>query len=274
NRVRGALGSFFQLLIVIGLLFEYVIGPYVSYTTLVVASAAVAILFAVAFFFVPESPYQYLAKGNRDEATTALMWLRGQSRKGASLEESMRNKSKLSDLIATRGNIKALYLSLGLVTSQQLSGINAVLFYTQNIFKASGGSLKPEVATIIVGVVMLLASCVTPLVVDRLGRRILLLISAIVMGISEIVLGVFFKMSSDEVDVSNIGNASACTAGFCWFLAFFITKFFADVVEVLGGHTAFWIFAGCCFLSAVFVFILLPETKGKSFQEIQDILNK
>ena len=103
-----------------------------------------------------------------------------------SLEETLQNQSKLSDLIATKGNIKALYLSLGLVLFQQLSGINAVLFYSQDIFSASGGSLEPAVATIIVGVVMLLASGVTPLVVDRLGRKPLLLVSAIVMGISEV----------------------------------------------------------------------------------------
>ncbi|XP_069693163.1 facilitated trehalose transporter Tret1-like [Periplaneta americana] len=319
DRVRGALGSFLQLFIVAGLLYVYCIGPYVSYLTLVVVSAAVPVAFAVAFFFVPESPYQYLAKGKRDEACAALQWLRGQSREGvqnelnnmeASMQDMLKNKSKLRDLIATKGNIKALQLSLGLVTFQQLSGINAVLFYSQGIFAQSGGSLQPEVATIIVGVVMLLASCVTPLVVDRLGRRMLLLISAVGMGISEIILGIFFKIQNDGSDVSSIGwlpviclvvyitvysvgfgplawavmgelfpanvksNASACTASFCWFIAFFITRFFSDIVNALGSHFAFWIFAIFTFVSAVFVYFLLPETKGKSLQEIQDILNK
>ncbi|KAJ9581438.1 hypothetical protein L9F63_023370 [Diploptera punctata] len=313
NRVRGSLGSLMQLLIVGGILFEYVLGPYVSYTALIIGSGLFPIFFAVAFYFVPESPYQHIANGQVEEAAKSLMWLRGQNRKNvqeeinsiqASLEETLQNKSKLSDLIATRGNIKALYLSLGLVTFQQLSGINAVLFYSQDIFRASGSSISPAVATIIVGVVMFLASAVTPLVVDKLGRRLLLLVSAI------IVLGVYFKMSSDPSSVENIGwlpvvslviyiivysigfgplpwavmgelfptnvksNASACTAAFCWFIAFFITKFFGDIAEALGSHTAFWIFAGCTFIAAAFVFFLLPETKGKSLQEIQDILNK
>ena len=70
-----------QLLIVVGLLYEYIIGPYVSYTALAVASGVLPILFAVAFYFVPESPYQYIAKGDQDEAAKSLMWLRGQSRK-------------------------------------------------------------------------------------------------------------------------------------------------------------------------------------------------
>jgi SP family facilitated glucose transporter-like MFS transporter 8 len=90
----------------------------------------------------------------------------------------MRNKSKLSDLIATKGNIRALYLSLGLVTAQQLCGINAVLFYSQTIFTASSGSLGGAESTIIIGVVMFLSSGITPLVVERLGRKLLLLTSA------------------------------------------------------------------------------------------------
>jgi SP family facilitated glucose transporter-like MFS transporter 8 len=96
----------------------------------------------------------------------------------AAVEDEMRNQSKLRDLIATRGHRKALGLSLGLVTAQQLCGINAVLFYSQTIFASSGGSLGGAESTIIIGVVMLLSSGITPLVVERLGRRPLLLASA------------------------------------------------------------------------------------------------
>jgi SP family facilitated glucose transporter-like MFS transporter 8 len=103
------------------------------------------------------------------------------SRFQAAVEEEMKNKSKLSDLIATKGNIRALYLSLGLVTSQQLCGINAVLFYSQTIFTNSGGSIRGAEATIIIGVVMFLSSGITPLVVERLGRKLLLLASAVGM---------------------------------------------------------------------------------------------
>jgi len=103
------------------------------------------------------------------------------SRFQAALEEEMKNKSKLSDLIATKGNIRALYLSLGMVTAQQFCGINAVLFYSQTIFINSGGSIGGAEATIIIGVVMFLSSGITPLVVERLGRRLLLLASAVGM---------------------------------------------------------------------------------------------
>jgi SP family facilitated glucose transporter-like MFS transporter 8 len=99
----------------------------------------------------------------------------------AAVEEEMKNKSKFSDLIATKGNFRALYLSLGMVTAQQFCGINAVLFYNQTIFINSGGSLRGAEATIIIGVVMFLSSGITPFVVERLGRKLLLLASAVGM---------------------------------------------------------------------------------------------
>lgn len=64
--LRGALGSFMQLFIVSGILYVYAIGPYVSYYALQYACLAIPVLFAVVFFFMPESPYFYIAKGNNN----------------------------------------------------------------------------------------------------------------------------------------------------------------------------------------------------------------
>lgn len=68
-------------------------------------------------------------------------------------------------------------------------------------------------------------------------------------------------------------KASSITVVLCWVIAFLITKFFSNVELAVGSHTAFWIFAVFCVISAFFVFFLLPETKGKSLQQIQDELN-
>ena len=80
DHVRGALGSFLQLQIVGGYLIQYCIGPYVSYQTLAIITCAVPVLFAVCFFFFPETPYFLLSENKTEEATKSLMWLRGQSR--------------------------------------------------------------------------------------------------------------------------------------------------------------------------------------------------
>lgn len=68
--------------------------------------------------------------------------------------------------------------------------------------------------------------------------------------------------------------ASTIVTTFCWLISFVATKYFGAVSEALGMHYAFWIFAVCTLISFFFVFFFLPETKGKSLQEIQDILNK
>jgi SP family facilitated glucose transporter-like MFS transporter 8 len=86
SRIRGALGSLLQLLVVVGFLFEYCIGPYVTYSNLAIVSACVPIMFAVSFFFFPESPYHLLATGKHEDATKALQWFRGQSREAVQAE--------------------------------------------------------------------------------------------------------------------------------------------------------------------------------------------
>lgn len=101
----------------------------------------------------------------------------------ASLDEAFRNEASISDLFTVKSNLKALIYTCLLVSFQQLSGINVVLFYMESIFISAGSTLETSISTIIVGSVQVLASCVTPLVVDRLGRRILLVFS----GIGEIV---------------------------------------------------------------------------------------
>ncbi|XP_068084591.1 facilitated trehalose transporter Tret1-like [Anabrus simplex] len=315
SNVRGALGSLMQLFVTFGFLYVYCIGPYSSYTALGMACTVLPIVFFCVMYVVPASPYYLVAQGRTEEAATALQWLRQTPAQEVreelediqeSVREAQQNAGTLRDLVRTRGNVKALCLSLGLVSFQQLSGINAVLFYSEAIFLSTGSSMSASVSTIIVGVVMLLASCATPLLADRLGRKMLLYISAIGMAGSLAMLGLFFSgleaiasitwlpvlclvfyiivycvgfgplpwAVMGELFPANVkSKASSCTASFCWLLGFFITKFFATIVEGLGQHTAFFLFAIFCGIAFVFVYVLLPETKGKSLQEIQDILN-
>lgn len=190
---RGALGSLMQLFIVGGILYVYAIGPYVSYWVMQYFCLAVPIVFAGLFFLMPESPYWYIGKNRKEEAVKALRFIRGKSTEGVqdelnaiqtSVDAAMQNKASLMDLFATRGNVKALCIGSGLVAFQQLSGINVILFYSTSIFEKTGSSLEPAVATIMVGVVQVLASACTPLIADRLGKKLILLISAAGMCLS------------------------------------------------------------------------------------------
>lgn len=95
------------------------------------------------------------------------------------IDEAFRDQVSFSDLFKVKANLKALIYTCALASFQQLTGINVVLFYMQNIFIAAGSSIPTEQAPIIIGAVQLLASAVTPLIVDRSGRRLLLVFSGV-----------------------------------------------------------------------------------------------
>ncbi|XP_076658262.1 facilitated trehalose transporter Tret1-2 homolog [Halictus rubicundus] len=318
--VRGALGSFLQLFITLGLLYSYAIGPYVSYTVFWILCAIVPIVFFGAFVTMPETPFYLLKVGKKEEALASLARLRGKSVSSvqkecdeiqAEVDESLRNVASIADLVRVKANLKATVYTSLLAGFQQLSGINVVLFYMQKIFISAKVSIPSDAATIIVGVVQVLASGVTPIVVDRLGRKMLLIFSGIGEIVTLIALGTYFYMlDALKSDVSNLAilpvlslvifiatysvgwgplpwtvmgemlpanvksKASSIAVCTCWFLGFLITKFSSDLERACGSYTLYWVFGGFCVISVIFTVMVLPETKGKSLQQIQMELDR
>ena len=165
------------------------------------------------------------------------------------------------------------------------------------LLQAAGSDLEPSTATIIVGAMQV--------VVDRLGRRLLLLISDSVMAICALLFGVYFYLKSEGEDTSSLGwlpltsvclfiivfslgygpipwmmvgelfapqikgFASSLSCVLNWILAFIVTKFYSDLVLAFSIQATFWIFAVLSAIGTVFVFFIVPETKGKTLDEIQ-----
>ncbi|XP_044593926.1 facilitated trehalose transporter Tret1-like [Cotesia glomerata] len=318
--IRGILGSFFEIFINAGPVFAFSIGPYVSYTNYCIACAASPALFFILFFGMPESPYYFAAKGRKEELIKVLERLRGKSREAVekeadeieiAVQESFRNKATVMDLFRNKVNFKVLVLTSILFIFQQLSGITVVLFYSEIIFASAGEfSLSTSVQTILVGVFQFLGTCFNPLVIDRLGRRILLIVSSAGSAICLGLLGLFFYLKdAAKSDVSNLGwlpifsmlafmvsysiglgpvswtiigeiysqeikaKASTIFVFICCALLFTTSKYFTNVASAFGLYTAFWIFAVCSLLCILFIIFFLPETKGKSLQQIQDELS-
>lgn len=315
--IRGILSSAFNCFLALGLLLSYIMGAYLNIMIFDIICAVVpAVFFCIFLIFIPESPAYLISKNKHELAHENLKMLRVESSKEIEneLEEMKKEVEKsreghLKDLFTNRGLLKALTITVALVAFQQLSGINVVLFYANNIFEASGSDLPSEVSSIIIGAVQFASSFVTPLIVDRLGRRILLIFSAIGMFISETALGVYFYLNDEtdtdveaiswlpvvslvlyiityncgfgplpwtvmgEIFPSNVRSvASATTASICWLLGFILTRFFSQVSDEIGMAGSFWLFAGFCILAAVFVITYLPETKGKSLAQIHEEL--
>lgn len=102
------------------------------------------------------------------------------------------HEADLCFLVSRSTTTKAVGIAFGLMTFQRLSGVSAVVYYTVDIFRGAGTSIPPTTATIIVGVVSVIASATSACLVDRLGRRFLLILSDSVMAVSLAVMGIYF----------------------------------------------------------------------------------
>ena len=317
SSIRGALGSFFQVMLTVGILYTYVVGAVADYIWLGILSGVIPVVFFLTFLRVPESPTYLMKKHRTEDAKKSLQYYRGTSyniwRELQDLEkdisESTQAKVSIRDLISSKGTRKALVVSLGLMIFQQLSGINAVIFYSVDIFDAAGSTLDPKVAAIIVGVVQVVVTYIASAIVDRAGRRVLLLLSASIMGLCLAILGLYFCLKNKGDDVSDIGwlpllcvtvfivmfslgfgplpwmmmgevfapniKAAASSIAVCtnWTLTFLVTFSFGKLIVGLGEDWTFWLFAIICGIATVFIFYLVPETKGKTLTEIQRIFN-
>lgn len=313
--IRGALGAFFQLFLTVGILFVYAIGPYVSWVLLSVMCAIFPALLIVAMFIVPESPTYLVKTGRRSEAAVALKWFWGPNCNTQNAVEAIQSdldavkgEAKVSDLFTKAVNRNALFIALLLMFFQQFSGINAVIFYTVPIFQSAGSTMDPAICGIVVGVVQVLMTFVSSVLIDKAGRRVLLLQSSFIMGACLVVLGVYFKLQADKADVSGIGwlplasvvmfiisfslgfgpipwmmmgelcapdvkgLASALTVMFNWSLVFLVTKTFGTMQDTLGADWTFWFFGFWMAIGTLYVFFKVPETKGKTNAEIQALL--
>nr|CAD7460397.1 unnamed protein product [Timema tahoe] len=317
SKVRGALGTFFQLQITLGILCGYLVGMVGDHRVLAFILSVLPVVYFVSFIWMPESPVYLLSKDKLNEAKRSLQWFRGSNydiedemvRMTESSGDSQKRKGGLGELLSNPVTRKALTIALGLMTFQQLSGINAVIFYTGQIFDLAGSSIPSTTACIIIGVVQVIATYVSTLLVDRAGRRILLLISDSVMALCLGVLGAYFHLLNNNYDTSDVswvpivsvatfivvfslgfgpipwimlgelfpanvkGIASAVAAAFSWILSFAVTKAFQNMTRSLGEDITFWVFTGICVIGTIFVFVMVPETKGKDLNEIQEELS-
>lgn len=220
------------------------------------------------------------------------------------------NQGSLMELLKKKAILKAFCISIGLLLFQQFSGINVFLLYSQTIFEMSGSNLDPKFCPIIVGVVQFSSSILSIPVADKFGRKPLLIASSAGMISALIPLGTYCYLKDENYDLNNfaflpilcltlvavmynvglgpipwailaeifparikaLGTSIATIIN--WTLAFFLTKYFESLTEMLGLGQSFWLYAACCGLCILFVLYLVVETRGKTLEEIQDDLSR
>ncbi|XP_062540240.1 facilitated trehalose transporter Tret1-2 homolog [Armigeres subalbatus] len=321
DKYRGILGSFLQIGQTIGILYVYCIGPYVGYYAFQWICCAVPILFMVVFGYMPETPHYFVSKGLYQQATLSLMYLRDGSaeeiqsdllavKQFLQQEDQEQNSNALRNLFTKAANLKALMISFCLISLQQWSGIDCILSNSELIFDEAKISLSADVSTIIMGVIQVVCCCVTLLFVDRVGRKPVLMSSALGLTVALVLLGSYFMMQQTGVgaqyiswipltgmigfiaiynfgfgpvpwaiaaeifahDVKAIGNTINVSVS--WILDFLALRFFLLISESFGFEWAFWIFAIICAVAFFFTLFFVIETKGLSLQEIQEKLGR
>lgn len=314
DKRRGALGSCFMMFLNLGVVISYIIGSITTYHTFTSICLAIPIIYLSLFFWLPESPVSAFVRGKKTVAETSLLWYRGDdsvtmakeiSRLQARADSIKNNRVSFLSLFSSRGTIKALIIGIGFSFGQQFCGILAILTYTVMLFKEAGTELSPFTCAIIVGLLQLCSSFVSSQLVDKAGRKVLLITSYTVMSLSLLVLGLYFDVKTFErydltewntipiwamsihvifysigagpvpfVVISETfrpeirGIAVAIVMFFSTTLSFASVRLFPIIVTLVGLHGCFWSYAGSCLLLTLFTVLLVPETKGRSLQEI------
>lgn len=311
SRIRGRLVSLNQMAIVTGILLAYLINWSLSFLGpdgwrwMFAAAALPSAAFFVALFFVPESPRWLTEYGRAPEALAVLTRVAGR-------EEALKTMKEIEEVIAEEtgslrdlfqpGMRRALGIGIALAVLQQVTGVNTVLFYGSIIFKEQVGGHSESAAigaNVIVGVINFLFTIVALWIIDRVGRKALLLFSSAGMGVSLVALALAFRVQPPpavlilalillfaacfavgvgpavwvvmaEIFPTRVrGRAMSIATISLWVACVALTMTFLSLAKALGISGAFTIYAVMCVTMFVFVWRVTPETKGRTLEEIE-----
>ncbi|EEC11630.1 sugar transporter, putative [Ixodes scapularis] len=253
------------MVVTIGNLIVFVLGKWLDYKWLAFCCLTPSLIMAATLPWCKESPRWLLQKGRRKAATEALQFY-----VGTGIEKELETlEASISDVEAfflrdlTVPHIyKPFLCTLLPMFMQQFSAICIILFFANDIFAATGTSMSPEDCTIIVGVIQVAVLLVATLLIDRLGRKVLLLFSTAVTSLS-LMLPLRVK-----------GFATGICTAFGFSCGFVVVKEYHDMQEFMGTDGTYWMFGAviaACFFAVLF---FVPETKGKSLEEIEHLFQK
>ena len=268
------------------------------------AETVPAVFFFLALFFVPESP-RWLVKNGQDESARIVLSNIGGADYGsfelADIKKTLEHeigKVHFRELLEPK-MLKILLIGVTLAVFQQWCGINVIFNYAEEIFSAAGYGVSAILFNIVItGTVNLIFTFVAMFTVDRWGRRPLLLVGAAGLAINYLLLGTGYFFQSTGVHmlgmvvaaigiyamslapvvwvvISEIfpnrirGAAMSVSVSALWIACFVLTYTFPFLNRGLGNAGTFWIYAGICVLGFLFVKTRVPETKGKSLEDIE-----
>jgi SP family xylose:H+ symportor-like MFS transporter len=269
------------------------------------AVTAPSLLFFIGALLVPESPRWLIKNGKPDPARRILTKIGGQAYADAEVldiqqtiaSEEVRHV-RFSDLMVPKMR-KILMVGIILAVLQQWSGINVLFNYAEEIYRSAGYGVSDILFNIVItGAINLVFTLIAISTVDKIGRRILMLIGCAGIGLSHILIGVAYVMKLKGLSVliftlcslgcyamslapitwvliSEIfpnrirGAAISVAVSALWIACFILTYTFPILNGAIGTAKTFWLYAAICFAGFLFVWVKVPETKGKSLEQIE-----
>jgi len=327
TRLRGTFVSTYQFGITFGIFVAYLVDEWLQsgsgWRLMLGLSAVAGVLLIVLLLPLRDTPRWYLRAGRPAEAEAELARIHpGDSEaRFRELEESLADEPTdvaWREVFARRWRAP-LVIGLGLAVFQQITGINAIIYYADKIFAAAGFSSPADqtaATTWAIGAVNVLATLIAIAFVDRLGRKPLLVAGLLGMAVSLSVVGVAFLSIDDPVTAgasaatssgrpsdagiimlvalvvyiasfafsmgpivwtmineiyprSVRGRAVSVATAANWFSAWVVSQFFLSVVDAVGESVTFWIFAALSVVCLVWIVAKVPETRGRTLEEIE-----
>jgi sugar porter (SP) family MFS transporter len=266
-----------------------------------------AAAFGIGLVFIPDSPRWLAGRGHMEQARAVLKRIRPPDKVEAEMSDIQNSvaqqKGNWSELLSPLLR-SAMIVGVGLAIAQQITGINTVIYYAPTIFKFAGlsSSSAAILASVGVGVVNVVFTVVAMQLIDRAGRRPLLLVSLAGMAMSLTVLGLAFSLPQfkDVLGWVAIGSLMAYVGSFAiglgpvfwlilseiyplrirgramsvgtaanWGANLLVALTFLTLTKVIGKPATFWLYGAVSIGGWLFAFFLVPETKGKTLEQIE-----
>lgn len=308
-KIRGMLVSFNQLAITMGILAAYItnygFSGIESWRWMFAFEFLFITIFFICLFFIPETPSYLASKGHIAKAEK----LKHALGHGTKLEEGhiaatqAERKEKMKwSVLFKKPVLLAFFIGIGMSIFQQITGINTIIYYAPRIFQHAGfvSFQSSLLATVGVGVINVVMTIVALYLIDKVGRRPLLIVGLIGMTVCLLSLGTFFFYESAATNIASTiclmgyiaffaislgpiawliiseiypleirGKAMGIAVTANWTFNFFVSVSFLTLIETIGTSGAFWLYGVICIIAFLFVYYFVPETKGKTFVEIQ-----
>lgn len=311
-KIRGELVSLNQLAVTVGIVCSYLVGYFLAkagnWRGMLALAAIPSSVLGIGMFLMPASPRWLISHNNIDRARAVLQRIRRTTDVGNELQDIQTSIGQQGGgwVELMKPFIRpALIVGIGLAVFQQVTGINTVIYYAPTIFQFAGfkSASSAILATLGVGIVNVFMTMVAMQLLDRVGRRPLLLIGLTGMAGSLAILGfafhltdlsgvmgiiaaislmvyvgsfaigmgpVFWLLISEIYPLKVRGLAMSVATVFNWGANLVVGITFLTLIKFAGRPGTFWLFAVLAVATWIFTWFLVPETKGKTLEQIED----